>query len=367
MKAIAIKPKERHSAKVIELPKPVPKDDEVLVKVLEAGVCTTDREIYDGLYGEAPVGSGYLIMGHESLGLVESVGPKTLGWPHKGAYVVRTVRRPCKDRCLNCREDEQDMCLTGNFTETGIKGLHGVMAEYYVDKPENLICVNNNYDPAKHTDVGVLLEPLSFAEKAFRQAFKVQKRMCWKAANALVFGAGPIGLLEALILRYFKIDTDVVAATEKGNLKSKIVEEIGGRYFPLNEMHKLGKYDFIVEASGDSRSIKAALEHLGNNGVLALTSITNGDKFDVYRTDAINLDIVLGNKLVFGVVNSNREDYRISVRSLEIFKREWPGVLQKLITRRVPFTSDLDIDSLFRKEKGDIKVVLDLRGADGKA
>lgn len=357
MKAIAIKPKERHSAKVIELPKPAPKDDEVLVKVLEAGICTTDREIYDGLYGEAPVGNGYLIMGHESLGLVKFLGSKILGWPKEGAYVVRTVRRPCKDRCLNCRKDEQDMCLTGNFTETGIKGLHGVMAEYYVERPENLIYVYEK------NDIGVLLEPLSFAYKAFRQAEKLQERMYWNPQNALIFGAGPIGLLEAMILRANDIRTDVIAISKRGNLKSRIVEEIGGRYFSLNDLHKLGRYDFIVEASGDSGNIKEALVHLGNNGVLALTSITGNNKFDVYPTDAINLDIVLGNKVVMGVVNSNITDYQIGEMLFSTFKYKWPGVLQKLITRRVPFTSDLDTDSLFRKEKDDIKVVLDLRGA----
>lgn len=360
MKAIATTPKQAFSARLIELPEPAVKDDEVLVQVLEAGICTTDREIYEGLYGEAPEGENSLIMGHESLGIVKKAGAN-VSMLKEGDYVVRTVRRPCNE-CINCENNEQDMCLTGNFKETGIKGLHGVMVECYTDWPENLVKL-----PKRHRDVGVLLEPLSFALKTIRQAYSSQRRLRWNPKKALIFGAGPVGLLAAFILRNKGVETHVMAKSERGNLKSRIVESIGGVYFSLGEIEKLDSYDIIIECSGDSSNILRGLKHLGNNSILCLTSITGSQKTENYPVDSLNLDIVLGNKMILGVVNSNMRDYRDGIKLFSAFKKKWPGALPRIISRKTFLNSELNISSLFRKEKDDIKVVLDLRGADGKA
>lgn len=354
MRSIFITPKKAYSAWIGITRKPDVTSGKVRVKVLDAGVCTTDREIYEGMYGEPPNGLNFLVMGHESLGVVDKVGKKVKNFK-KGDYIVRTVRRQCKDMCLNCENDEQDMCLTGDFKETGIKELDGVMREYYTDTPENLVKVS-----PEHQDVGVLLEPLSFAVKAVRQIYRVQDRMYWSPQKALIFGAGPIGLLEAMILRLDNVKVDVVAKSEKGNLKSQIVEEIKSHYHTIDTLDKLGKYDIIIESSGNAHNIKAGYPHLNNNGVFCLTSVTGNPQADWYKADKFNLDIVLGNKTIIGVVNSNFQDYVDGEKFFSTFKEKFPETLQKLITRRIPFSQDLNIKELFKKERDDIKVVLDV-------
>ena len=353
MKSLVITPKKPYSARILEIPKPNPHEHEVLVKILEAGICTTDREIYQGLYGEAPFGENYLIMEHESLGVVESLDNNVENFKG-GEYVVRTVRRPCTNSCLNCSFNEQDMCLTGNFSEVGIKGLHGIMTEYYTDSPENLVVLRKEYK-----DLGVLLEPLSFCIKSIKQSRLVQRRMKWNLNKALIFGAGTIGLLETFILRADGITTDVVSRSKKGNYKSEIIQEIGGGYYSLNDVDKLGKYDLIIECSGHSENIARGLKHLNNNGVLCLTSITGGNRTEKYPINAINLDLVLGNKTILGVVNANYKDYVDGEKLFSLFESKWPGLLKKIITKRVPFIKKLKIDSLFKQNKNDIKVVLD--------
>ena len=352
MKSIIITPKQPYSARILEIPKPKFREHEVLVKVLEAGVCTTDREIYQGFYGEPPIEEDYLIMGHESLGIVESVG-RGVKNIKGGDYVVRTVRRPCIDSCLNCSSGEQDMCLTGNFLESGIKGLHGIMAEYYADLPENLVRVKEECK-----EIGVLLEPLSFCIKTIKQSKLAQRRMKWDLKKSLIFGAGTIGLLETFILRSEGIVTDVVARSKNGNYKSKLVRGVGGNYYSINDINKLGKYDLIIECSGDSGNIARGLKHLDNNGVLCLTSITGGEKTEEYPISSINLDLVLGNKIILGVVNSNYKDYIEGEKLFSLFESKWPGLLKKMITRRVQFNSELKTDDLLKQNKEDIKVVL---------
>ncbi len=353
MKAIVITPKKQYSARVIEMSKPIAKEDEVLVKVLEAGVCTTDREIYEGQYGEPPPGEDFLVMGHESLGVVESVGSK-VGDLQKGDYVVRTVRTPCPEYCPNCRRGEQDHCQNDTFAEIGIKELHGIMTEFYADSPKNLVKVGK-----EHKDVGVLLEPLSFSVKAVRQSKRIQHaKMYWELKKALVFGAGPIGLLETFILRSEGVATDVVARSKKGNYKSEIVQKLGGNYYSIDELDQLGKYDLVIECSGHSENVTKGLEHLNKNGILCSTSITGGNRMETINADKRNIDRILGSRTNFGAVNSNYKDYVEGVRLFSVFESKWPGLLQKLVTKRVPFTDDLDVHKLLGQSRGDVKVVL---------
>lgn len=215
MKAIAISPGSVRSARVVDIKKPEPKEDEVLVKVLEVGIDGTDIEINSGLYGEAPKNSDFLIIGHESLGVVEEPS----GNLKKGDTVVATVRRPCPQNCLNCKNQETDMCLTGDYLERGIKGLHGYMSEYYVEKPTYLIKV-----PSKLKKIGVLLEPLSIIEKGVSQIYHIQKRMSWEPKNALVLGAGSIGLLATMVLRLKGLNVHTLALSPKDSTQAQITE-----------------------------------------------------------------------------------------------------------------------------------------------
>ncbi|MBI4738526.1 glucose 1-dehydrogenase [Candidatus Woesearchaeota archaeon] len=335
MKAIAVIPGEKNSARLLDVPVPDIDDNEVLVRSVRAGVCSTDREVHKGLYGTAPSGEDYLILGHESFGVVEFVGRNVSGFK-KGQYVVRTVRRPCS-ACDNCSSGASDVCSTGNFSESGIKELHGCMAEYFKDDPNYLIPV-----PAELADLSVLLEPMSVVEKVLRQSYLIQRRLEWKPKNAMIIGAGPIGLLQAMLLVENGMTVNVVARSPPFNLKSKLVASIGARYIStsyqsLDEaVRDIGHLDLIVEASGNSTMAFAAMENLENNGVLCLTSITGGKMETVVASDKINLDLVLGNKVVFGTVNANIVDYQNGLRSLEKFANRWPDVLPAMFTRRVP-------------------------------
>ncbi len=356
MKAIIINPGQKASARLAEVPTPFPNPDEVLVKVLQAGFCRTDQEIYQGFYGQAPEGLDYLIMGHESLGRVTSIGKEVGNGLQEGDLVVRTVRRPCLDLCLNCRDGENDMCLTGNYLETGIVGLQGVMAEYYVEKPDYLVLV-----PSELKSVGVLMEPLSFCEKTVYRACEVQKRMNhWSPGKALVFGAGPIGILTTLLLRNCGIEVYTVGSSPKGNLKSQLVEECGAIYLSAeqNDLNKMAgtKFGFVVEASGRASNACLGLKYLGNNGIMALTSITGEEELTEISLGRINLSLVLGNKIVMGVVNANVKDYYRGLHHLDDFERKWSGLVPRLITSRLTLDN---YQQGFEKKREEIKTVLE--------
>jgi len=356
MKAIAVYPGKKDSLHLRTIRKPRINKDQVLVKSLYAGVCGTDIEINQGLYGTAPKGEDYLILGHESVGIVEKVG-NNVSKLKEGDYVVRTVRRPCNDKeCLNCKNDSNDMCITGNYVESGIKKLHGVMAEYFIDSPEFLLTV-----PEEYKEVAVLLEPLSVVEKATREAFLIQNRLNWNPQKALVVGAGSIGLLEAMTLRNKGLETFVFAKSLKGNLKSKIVKEMGAEYISSQEKtlfelkEEIGNIDLIVEASGNSEMVFQAMDILGNNGVLALTSVTPDNNKLIIPSDKINFNFVLGNKTLFGSVNANYFDYIKGVQEFIAFNNKWPNLIEKLITKKVELK---DFKEAFIKERDDIKSVI---------
>lgn len=354
MKAIALYPGERDSIHLRDIKKPIPSEGEILVKILEVGICGTDREIVDGLYGESPDNSDFLVLGHENLGIVE----KGSGGFKKGELVVATVRRPCPENCLNCSRGENDMCLTGNYKERGIKGLHGYMAEYYADEPAYLVKI-----PPELKDVAVLLEPLSIVEKAVEQAFRIQRRLEWEPKNALVLGAGPVGILATLILRNMGLTTYTYARSPKGNLNSMLVEKCGATYISASDISlssipaKIGNIDIIIEASGDARLSLEAVCVLRKNGVLALTGISGEGRKIKISPGCINLEMVLGNKVVFGTVNANKRNFESGVRHLKEFQERWPGLLNRMITRRVSME---DFKEAIQKSNEDIKVVMEV-------
>lgn len=361
MKAIAVTPGQKSSARLVEARRPKATGSEVLVKVIRVGIDGTDSEINDGLYGTAPDGENFLILGHESFGVVEKAGPEA-GGLKKGDYVVATVRRPC-GACPACAGGESDMCSTGRFKERGIMGLHGLMAEYYKEVPEFLVKV-----PAGFREVGVFLEPLSIVEKAVAQLLKIQERMPWSARTALVLGAGSIGLLATMLLRAKGISVCTVARSPRGCLKAKIAEACGAVYADINETSLAGLrpggagFDFILEATGSSAVAFEAIGALGTNGVLCLTSITGGGNTLSIPADKTNLELVLGNKLVFGTVNSNRGHFQAGIESLGEFQRLWPGLVRRMITRRCGME---DFKDALNRRREDIKTVLEIGAGTG--
>lgn len=361
MKGVAVTPGVERSARIIEVPIPSPSPDQVLVKTIRVGIDGTDVEIDRALYGQAPQGDDYLVIGHESFGVVHSVGKNVTGFS-PGDYVVAMVRRP--DGCAPCQADEQDMCLTGNYVERGIKGQHGFLSEYYVESPQYLIKI-----PESVMEVGVMLEPLTVVEKAVRTSWQTQSRMkAWKPKNALVLGAGPIGLLGAMLARLKGLETIVYSRDPDKKVEER-VSAIGAKYVAkldekgeiVNHMGELpekhGPFDFILEATGSAEVALGAMSVIGLNGILCLTSITGDMNPMKICPGCLNLGLVLGNRAIIGSVNANRVDFEQGVKDLAACQERWPGWMENLITRRVPLER---FRETFERKPGDVKVVVEM-------
>ncbi|MFM9963768.1 MAG: glucose 1-dehydrogenase [Planctomycetaceae bacterium] len=335
MKAIAVKPRNPNSVHMAELPKPkvtdVPNGRGVLVKVLKVGVDATDREINEGLYGNPPPGYDFLVLGHESFGIVEEVGPN-VRHVKPGDYVTCTVRRP--GGSIFDRIGHSDMTSEETYYERGINLLHGYMTEYYVDDAEFVIRV-----PAALKHLGVLAEPMSVAEKAIQQVYEAQRRLqVWEPRVAYVLGSGQIGLLSTLILRMRGVEVYTIARGPKPNFKAEIAEAYGATYVScsLAELAKqTGAPDLIVEATGNSAIAFDAMNVLGRNGAIVWTSITGGTRKTEVQTDKINLEWVLGNKLLLGSVNANFRHFEAGISDMAQGEIFYPGVTQRILTSPV--------------------------------
>ncbi|MFQ5827427.1 MAG: glucose 1-dehydrogenase [Dehalococcoidia bacterium] len=364
MKAIAVIPGKPNSIHLAELPLPrledVPGGRGVLVKVLRVGVDGTDREINAGEYGAAPPGFDFLVLGHESFGVVERVGPKVTEL-EPGDYVVAMVRRPGKS--LYDAIGMPDMTTDDTYYEHGINLLHGFLTEYYVDTPEYLVRV-----PGGLRDVGVLLEPTSVIEKGILQAYEIQRRLhIWQPQCAAVLGAGTIGLLATMVLRLRGLEVITFALDEPPYLNSDLAEALGARYVSTRRTtlaaasEQSGPLDIIFEATGFSPLVFEAMKVLGKNGVLILSSVTGGGRKIEVPADAINLGFVLGNKVMVGSVNANREHFEAGVRDLAMAEAQYPGWLSRLLTHRVAGLEDYQ--QVFRLLKGEprpIKVFVEV-------
>ena len=306
----------------------------VLVRVLRVGLDGTDREINEGKYGTAPPGSDFLVLGHESFGIVEKVEANVTELA-PGDYVVAVVRRPGTSPYDAI--GMSDMTTDERYYEHGISLLHGFLTEYYVDMPEYLIRI-----PSPLRAVGVLLEPASVIVKGIAQAYEIQRRLrIWQPRRAAVLGAGTIGLLATLLLRLRGLEVVAMARTEPSYLNSELVEALGAHYVSTRQMtitevsERFGPFDIIFEATGFSPLVFEAMEVLGKNGVLVLSSVTGGQRRVEVPADVITLGFVLGNKVMVGTVNANREHFEVGVRELGLAEMQYPGWLSRLLTHRV--------------------------------
>lgn len=357
MRAVVVTPKKPGSGRLAEVPDPQPRDGEVLVQVHQVGLDGTDAEILQGQYGEAPPDDDYLIIGHESLGRVEKVTGAAEGLS-LGDWVVAIVRRPDPVPCRNCAAGEWDMCLNGQYTERGIKGRHGFLAEFYTESPDFLVTV-----PAEIAPVAVLLEPLTIVEKAIEQIKRIQSRLVWQPERAVVLGAGPIGLLAGMLLSLEGIQVHFYDATERG-IKSDLAESAGANYIWAHERklgHELadeiGPVDIVVEATGYSPLAFDAMDMVASNGIVCLTGVSGGSRKLEVSADHLNLEMVLSNKVVFGTVNANRRHFESGVRHLQEFEVRWPGLLSRMITRRLPLE---DFARALERSPGHIKSIVEL-------
>ncbi len=357
MKAIAVIPGQKDSIHFVTdaiQPKPGPR--EALVRVLRVGLCGTDAEISEGLYGETPSGSSYLILGHENFGVVEMVGSEVKGFK-PGDFVVASVRRPCTE-CFNCQHDRADLCTSGNYTERGIKGRHGYMAEYYTESPDFLFKIDRAI-----REIGVLLEPMTIVEKGVAESIEIQKRLPSKPRTALVMGAGPVGLLAAAALRVRDLETIVVSREPDSDPRAQIAQAMGCTYrsvdnTPLDQLGKqIAAPDVIMECTGSSAVGFAAMQMLAADGILCLLSVTGGDQTELVHASEINRDLVLRNNVVFGSVNASPTHYRLAIRALKAADKKWPGTLARLITNRLPWT---DYAKWFNRQVQGIKSTLEI-------
>ncbi|MCA9214496.1 MAG: glucose 1-dehydrogenase [Planctomycetales bacterium] len=367
MKAVAVFPGKPSSVHLTDTPMPkvedVPNGRGVLVKVLKIGVDATDREINDAQYGNAPEGFDYLIIGHESFGIVESVGPNVTELK-PGDFVTATVRRP--GGSIYDQIGTYDMTSEETYYERGINLRHGYLTEYFVDEPEYIVRV-----PQGLSHLHVLMEPMSCAAKAIHQAFEVQRRLrVWRPKTAFVMGAGQIGLLATLILRLKGLEVYTLARRPGPRLNSEIVEGYGAHYVsteetPLEELvAKVGKADIIMEATGNSEIAFRSMNALGLNGVLVWHSVTGGDRETHVECDKLNIEFVLGNKLLLGSVNANREHFEMGIKDLALGDSMYPGVTEKILTNPVDGLENYqEMMRLLVEDKDALKVYVNVADA----
>lgn len=336
MKALAVHPGKPNSIHLREIDRPslneIPNGRGVLVKVLQVGVDATDREINEALYGAAPLGDDFLVVGHEVFGQVLEVGD-AVTHVKPGDFVACTVRRP--GTSIYDLIGRNDITSDETYYERGINLRHGFMTEVFVDDAEYIVKF-----PPSLRHIGVLSEPASVCAKAIEQAFLAQHRLqVWDPKRAWVFGAGQIGLLATMMLKLRGLEVCTIARSPReGNLKAEIAEEFGARYISsqatnLAELReKYGAPDLILEATGYSPLVFEGMQYLGHNGALVITSVTGGKRFAEIPADQINLEWVLGNKLLVGSVNGNNKHFEAGIEDLALGEAMYPGVISRILT-----------------------------------
>ena len=344
MKAITVEPKKPGSARFEDVPEPDARDGSVLVEAIAVGVCGTDVEIVEGKYGWAPPGKTRLVLGHESLGRVVDPGPS--GALETGDLVVGIVRRPDPVPCPNCAVGEWDMCRNAQYTERGIKEIHGFMSEHWRIEPEYAMKIDGSLGL-----VGVLLEPTTVVTKAWEQVIAVGQRAFWEPRTVLVTGAGPIGLLAALVGRQRGLEIHVLDRVDSGP-KPELVRALGATYHTGTAAEVGFEPDVIVECTGVGQVISDSIRTVGAGGVVCLTGVGSGGRTTGLPTADVAADVVLRNNVVVGSVNANRRHWYKAAEALARADRKW---LSRLITRREKAEN---FKQALERKPDDIKVVI---------
>jgi glucose 1-dehydrogenase len=344
MRAMTVIPGQPDSAELTELPAPEPKDGELLVEPLYLGVCGTDREILDGDHGEPPPGEERLVLGHELLGRVKEAG----GGLEAGQLIAGIVRRPDPVPCACCARGEWDMCRNGQYTERGIKGLNGYGAELVTIEADFAVPI-----PDDLGTLGVLTEPSSILAKAWEQIDRIATRACSDHRRVLVTGAGPIGLLAALMGKQRGLEVHVLDRATEG-VKPEVVSALGAEYRTgeITELAQDIEPDVVVECTGVAELVAGAMQHTAPGAIVCLTGVAASRNLSV-DVGALNNELVLENDVVFGSVNANRRHFEQAVKALRDADPDW---LRRLITRTVPLDRWTEA---IGKGDDDIKVVVE--------
>ena len=344
MRAMTVIPGQPDSAELTELPEPEPKDGELLVEPLYLGVCGTDRGILDGVHGDPPPGEERLVLGHELLGRVKESG----GGLEAGQLVAGIVRRPDPVPCACCARGEWDMCRNGQYTERGIKGLNGYGSELVTIEAEFAVPV-----PDDLGTLGVLTEPSSILAKAWEQIDRIATRACSEHQRVLVTGAGPIGLLAALMGKQRDLQVHVLDRATEG-IKPEVVSALGAEYHTgeITDIAERINPDVVVECTGVAELVAGAMQHTAPGAIVCLTGVAASRNLSV-DVGALNNELVLENDVVFGSVNANRRHFEQAVAALRVADQDW---LRRLITRTVLLD---EWPQALEKSDDDIKVVVD--------
>jgi glucose 1-dehydrogenase len=348
MRALTTIPLTANSLEVSDFPDPEPADRDLLVDGLALGVCGTDKEIARGEYGWAPPGEERLILGHESLGRV-SRAPEGSTFA-TGDLVVGVVRRPDPVPCGACARGEFDMCRNGKYTERGIKQIHGYCSEQWTVEEDYVV----KLDP-RLEQVGMLMEPTTVVAKAWEQVDKIGSRAWFDPKTVLVTGAGPIGLLAALLGTQRGLDVHVLDIVTDGP-KPQLIKDLGGTYHHdgIDEVTKKVAPDIVIEATGVGTIVFSAMTGTAAYGILCLTGVSSGGRKLSLDAGELNREIVLENDVVVGSVNANLRHYAQAAQALAQADLGW---LERLVTRRVPLEQ---YAQAFEEQKDDVKVVITL-------
>ena len=350
MRAITVEPGIAGSLRLEEFREPRAELGSVLIRAIALGVCGTDHDIIQAKYGVAPPGHKRLIIGHESLGRIEDA-PADSGLK-KGQLVMGVVRHPDPVPCASCAAGEWDMCRNDQFTEHGIKQLDGFGSELYRLDPDFVIPLDESLGL-----LGVLVEPTSVVAKAWQQIERIGQRSQWQPRKVLITGAGPVGLLGALLSRQRGLEVHLYDRNDKGR-KPALAHDLGAGY-SSSGLESLPKdFDVILECTAVSDVIVEIVKHSAPDGIVCLLGVSAAGDNESVDIGKLNLDIVLGNRVIFGSVNANRAHYEAAARALAKADRAW---LERLVTRRVPLT---EWKSAFERDHDDVKTVI-LFGDDG--
>jgi glucose 1-dehydrogenase len=349
VRALTVLPGSAGSLAVEDVPDPTPAAGELLVDGLAVGVCGTDKEIAAGEYGWAPPDRERLVLGHESLGRVREA-PDGSGFS-PGDLVVGVVRRPDPEPCGACAHGAFDMCRNGRYTERGIKSLDGYASQFWALPPDFAVRLSPDVG-----DAGVLVEPTSVVAKAWEEVERIGSRSWFAPERVLVTGAGPIGLLAAMLGRQRGLDVHVLDQVRDG-IKPDLVAGLGATYHcdGFDAAVAGGKPDVVIEATGVPALVLAAMENTAAYGIVCLTGISTPGRRTSVDAGALNRSLVLGNDVVFGSVNANLRHYGLAADALAAADPDW---LARLVSRRVPLESFAEA---FHSRDGDVKVVLDLQ------
>lgn len=346
MRAVTVLPGVLNSVRLDDIPEPPLADGEILVRTIALGVCGTDHEILEGLYGSAPAGAERLVLGHESLGVVEEA-PEGSGFA-PGDHVVGVVRRPDPLPCPSCAAGEWDMCRNGGYTERGIKERNGFGSERFRIERGFAVKVDRDLGLA-----AVLMEPTSIVAKAWDHVERIGRRSdWWSAGNVLVTGAGPIGLLAAMMGEQRNLKVHVLDRNAAGT-KPDLIRDLGAEHHTSVESLRDLQFDVVMECTAATPLIVEAMRRCAPSGIVCLLGVSSPGSKSEFDIGGFNRKLVLNNEVVFGAVNANLGHYRLAADALHRADRKW---LDRLITRRVPLS---DWREAFIPRKGEIKVVLD--------